>query len=65
MTVQANTERAQDWMRFGTALIGRNQDRRRAASSALNYVLKILHTGKNVIVEEARRWHVELRPSKW
>lgn len=28
-------------------------------------ILLVLHTGKNIIVEEARRWGIELRPSKW
>ena len=28
-------------------------------------LLLVLHTGKNIIVEEARRWGIELRPSKW
>ncbi len=64
MAVNSNTGRRDDWTRFGTALIARNMDRRRAANPVLNYVLKVLHTGKNIIVEEARRWHVELRPRK-
>ena len=28
-------------------------------------LLLVLHTGKNIVVEEARRWGVEIRPSKW
>ena len=50
--VQPNSTRREDWKRF------------RAALKSLD-VLDILHTGKNIFVEEARRWGVELRPSKW
>ena len=28
-------------------------------------LLLVLHTGKNIIVEETRRWGIEIRPSKW
>ena len=47
-----NSTRAQDWSRFLNALSSYD-------------VLDILHTGKNILVEEARRWGSEIRPSKW
>ena len=49
---KANSTREEDWARFWAAL--KSAD-----------VLDILHTGKNIVVEEARRWGIELRPSKW
>lgn len=61
---QANSTRREDWTRFWLALTGRS-DEVRSTIPVLNYVLLLLHTGKNILVEEARRHGVELRPSKW
>lgn len=52
------TTRAEDWKRFGAALVMLPIGIMAAFSMG---VLKILHTGKNIIVEEARRHGVELR----
>lgn len=62
--IAANSTRAEDWSRFVRALCGVS-DERRHACPILNYILLVGHTGKNIIVEEARRWGFELRPSKW
>lgn len=54
-----NTTRRADWTRFLMALLGRTEDRH--SNPVLDYILTIGHTGKNIIVEEARRWGFELR----
>lgn len=59
----AHSTRAEDWTRFLRAICGISEDRH--SNPILDYVLSVLHTGKNIIVEEARRWGFELRPSKW
>jgi len=59
--MQANSTRREDWLRFWKAITGESDEQRHY----LNYVLLVLHTGKNIIVEEARRHGWELRPSKW
>jgi hypothetical protein len=50
------SSRSEDWSRFCLALIGMNTDERRHDNPLINYVLKIGHTGKNIVVEEWRRW---------
>lgn len=62
--MQANSTRREDWLRFWKAITGES-DERRNPNPYLNYILLVLHTGKNIIVEEARRHGWELRPSKW
>lgn len=59
----AHTTRRDDWQRFACALLGYPEPRRHR-NPVLNYVLLVLHTGKNIVVEEARRQGFELRPSK-
>jgi hypothetical protein len=50
-----HTTRKEDWTRFLNALLGiGNEDRH--SNPILNYILSIGHTGKNIIVEERRRW---------
>lgn len=61
--VEPNSARQEDWLRFWLALCGVSPEVRHS-NLILNYVGVVLHTGKNIIVEEARRWGVELRPSK-
>lgn len=61
--VQANSSRAEDWGRFLRAICGVSAERRHSCP-VLNYILLVGHTGKNIIVEEARRHGFELRPSK-
>jgi len=62
--VRPNSTRQEDWSRFVAALSGTSSEVRHS-NAYLNYILLVLHTGKNVIVEEARRHGIELRPSKW
>jgi len=61
--VVPNSTRAEDWGRFVRAIAGTSTERRHSCP-VLNYVLLLGHTGKNIIVEESRRWGFELRPSK-
>lgn len=60
----AHSTRREDWLRFWKAITGES-DEVRHPNPVLNYILLVLHTGKNIIVEEARRHGWELRPSKW
>jgi len=67
-TIAANSTRAEDWLRFGKAvtnLVMVWPPFWAACKAVWPYLHEVLHTGKNVIVEEARRHGVELRPSKW
>ena len=46
-------------------MVAPNSTRKEDWSRFGQALLLVLHTGKNIVVEEARRWGVELRPSKW
>lgn len=48
------TSRKADWKRFLRALLGHSEDRH--SNPILDYILTIGHTGKNILVEELRRW---------
>ena len=50
------TTRRNDWGRFLRALVNRYPNKPRHSNPVLNYFLAIGHTGKNIIVEEGRRW---------
>lgn len=64
--VGANSTRSEDWGRFIKALAGVPWKPLYAAVVASwPAILEVLHTGKNIIVEEARRWGFEIRPSKY
>lgn len=66
--IQPNSTRKEDWTRFTVAVL-------KLVTVVVPvwdtlkvlwpFVHEVLHTGKNIVVEEARRWGVELRPSKW
>jgi hypothetical protein len=51
-----NTTRRNDWGRFWRAIAGRHEGRLRHSNPVVHYVLAVGHTGKNIIVEEGRRW---------
>jgi len=53
------TSRKDDWGRFLGALVGRTEDRH--SNPVLDYVLSIGHTGKNILVEELRRWGLKVQ----
>jgi hypothetical protein len=59
--IEPNSTRAEDWTRFGNALLDLLV---KPLAALIGAVLDVLHTGKNILVEEARRWGFELRPSK-
>jgi len=58
-----NSTRREDWLRFVHAITGTSSERRHPCP-ILNYVLLVGHTGKNILVEEARRHGFELRWDK-
>ncbi len=55
MTDNQGTSRGDDWRRFIKAILGVGEEDR-SARPLFDWVLSILHTGKNVVVEEWRRW---------
>jgi len=66
--IKPNSTRSEDWTRFMKAavkLVTVVVPMWAALKSLWPYVLEVLHTGKNIPVEEARRWGFEIRPSKW
>jgi hypothetical protein len=54
------TSRLDDWKRLGRALIG--QEPARHKNPVLGYLMTLGHALKNIVVEEARRWGIELNP---
>lgn len=62
--IKPNSTRAEDWTRF-LAAVGRLIAIWPTLVAVWPIVHDVLHTGKNIVVEEARRWGLEIRPSKW
>ena len=66
--IEPNSTRTEDWARFTKAVIKLVTiviPMWDMLKTLWPHVLEVLHTGKNIPVEEARRWGVEIRPSKW
>ena len=66
--ITPNSTRVEDWARFSKALLSLIvvwPPFWAACKAVWPYLHEVLHTGKNIVVEEARRWGFEIRPSKW
>jgi hypothetical protein len=55
---QRGSSRSEDWTRWLKSLVGiyGKYEKRQHDNPVLNYFLVAWHTGKNIIVEELRRW---------
>lgn len=60
---QRGSSRKEDWLRFLNALIGRcgPNERRRHDNAVLNYILTLAHVAWNIVVEELRRWGINVK----
>jgi hypothetical protein len=60
------TSRWEDWSRWLKAVVGiyLPTEKRRHRNPVLNYLHIAWHTGKNIVVEELRRWGIKVNGKK-